>query len=157
MDDRQPVGYLKRALAVGAFVALLAPPLGFWVFLVPVALHSAVTDGISFEALVTAPKVILLGALFSFVIGGVPALISAVVSGWIVSRNGTIRYGQALAIAVGASAAYLGAMAIGNGSRPELGVFVMVGGLSLVSAMICRWVMGRIGLLPAGVPEANKS
>ena len=156
----EPVRYPRRALGVGAFVAALAAPVGFWAFMVPMALYSAVTDGVSLDGLVAAPKNMVLGALFSFVIGGVPALISAVVSGWMVWRQGTLSYVQAAVIAGGAGALYVGAMevqTIAQGGKPELGILGMIGGLSLVSAVICRWAMGRIGILPVGSREVSKS
>ena len=152
--------YPRRALKAAAFITLLAPPVGFLAFMVPMEIHSLVTEGISLDALITAPKILLFGSLFSFVIGGLPALIAAACSGWLIWRNGTISYLQAVAIALVAGAVYVGMTqlpAVVQGEKVEVGLFGMIAGLSLVSAVICRWSMGRIGLLPVGSPGPGKS
>ena len=157
----EPVRYLRRALGVGAFIVAIGPPIGFLAYMVPLALYSAVTEGPSWEGLKAVPQVIAFGVIFSFVIGGVPALMSALPSAWLVWRCGTVSYLLAAGLAVAAGIVSVIALQVSSYPevdwRPAPGMMAFVCGLSLVSALICRWVMERVGLLPVGSPVANKS
>ncbi len=162
MNDREPVRYLKRALGVGAFVVLLAPPIGFWVYFGLMSLRfSRLSEGISVEALKAVPEALAVGSMLSFAIGGVPAIVSALLSAWAVWRNGTLSYWQAAGFALAASVVSVLALQLWSYPdvdwRSSLGMMAFVSGVGLGSALVCRWLMGRVGLLPPGVPQANKS
>ena len=100
----------------------------------------------------------LIGALLSFVFGGKSALCSAFAVGWLVWGNGTVSYRVVAVVASLVCAVF--AVAKQSSLRwdfrltESIATFIVLG---MLSALICRWAMGRVGLLSAGVPEANKS
>ncbi|MEQ1698061.1 MAG: hypothetical protein ABL901_19700, partial [Hyphomicrobiaceae bacterium] len=146
MGDREAVRYLRRAFGVAAFIVALGPPVGFLAYMVPLSLYSAVVDGASVEGLKAVPKMLAIGVLFSFMIGGVPALMSAVPSALLVWRHGTLSYVQAAVFAL--AAGVVSVIGLQFSSYPDvvwrsgLGMMAFIGGLSVVSALVCRWGMG---------------
>lgn len=162
MAEVETVRYLRRALGVAAFILLIAPPVGFWVYFALMSLRfSELGAGVSVEALKAVPEAIAVGSLFSYLLGGMPALISAVPSAWVVWRHGTLAYWQAIGFAVVASVLVVLGLQISAYPdvewRAVLGMIAFVAALSVVSAVICRWMMGRVGLVPPGSHVAGKS
>ena len=87
-----PVRHPRRALWVGAFITLLAPPIGFAAYFIPMMIYSTVTDGFSLDGLGIGLQGLMFGSVMSFLLGGIPALICAGLVGFVVWRDGTFSY-----------------------------------------------------------------
>lgn len=157
----RPARHLRRACRVAAFIVAVAPPVGFWIYFALMSLRFADVSGVSLDALRAVPEALAVGSVLSYLIGGVPALLAAGAGGWWVWRHGTLGYGQAAAFAVGACVVVVACLQLSAypdvtwGSTAGLAAFL--GSISAMSAVVCRWAMGRLGLLPAGSPRAAKS
>lgn len=156
-----PVRYQRRALAVVALVVLLGPPIGSLLISVPVApfLFAANVSDFSlsglFSGLASAVMLAAFAAMFSYIYGGLAALISALWLGTRTYHCGTFGYEEAVLVAVVASCLGGLAMAMLVFEQPSayLTFLVMLIPASIVSALMCRWLLGRLGILPSSPPR----
>lgn len=152
-----------RGFLTAIFIFLAGPPIGATLLVVPLYFISGqhtVTDfhpnSIQNE-LESYLSVSLLMVMLSHFVGGVQALLSAVWLGIRVYLRGTFSYGHAVLVAVAVSIIWalrfgnLGTLDIpalltgefGGGGLPPMLVLV-----SVASALICRWLLRVVRILP---------
>ncbi|HRK25500.1 MAG TPA: hypothetical protein PLQ11_11160, partial [Beijerinckiaceae bacterium] len=136
----------RRALAVGAFAELAGPPVGVWLILIPMA----VRNGVGADGPLGIVSAIGGLTMMSYVFGGLPALVAAVVVGTITYRRGRYGYGHAVSAAVLGTLAMSALLAVGDAKPADEFVSIAQGiaPLAVGSALICRWLTKRLGLLP---------
>ena len=162
-DARPPPHHRSRALSAMGLILAVGPPAGSLVLsttLAVVNISESVTRG-SFVAdlpqlitswLITTPLI----ALLSYLNGIVPALLSCLWLGWRIYKNGTVSMAES--ICTGAAAALICALGVSvitpdfpNNLRIWL---IFFGPAGIFSAFVCRWLLGRLGILPSSSPKA---
>ncbi|NOT70263.1 MAG: hypothetical protein HOP09_02960 [Hyphomicrobium sp.] len=152
MTDNARLPFKGRGLKVALFIALIGPLTGTLVFMAIPAVRlamSATSAAFSLSTLADMGGVLLFVLLYGYVFGGVPALLSALLLGWLTARDGTFGYGaSALAGAAGAIVGGAGLAVLiksEDALTPGMAVFLLP--FALLSALICRWLIGKTGLL----------
>lgn len=142
-----------RGLIAGLFIALVGPLIGTLLFMAIPAVRlamSATSAAFSLSTLADVGSVLLFVLLYGYVFGGVPALLSGITLGWLTARAGTFGYGASAL--TGALSGIAGGLSLAlliksqDGLSPGMAVFLFP--FALISALMCRWLMGKIGLLP---------
>ncbi len=129
---------LKAAL----LVALAGPPIGSLVVVFP-GLISLVFEPwggeqpSSVEAILGVAGFLLLAVVFSYVLGGVPALLAAGMVYWLVRTRGRLTYAQSLAIAAVVGLAFALVLSL------DLDRLAVITVPSLCGAIVCRGLIGR--------------
>lgn len=156
--DGRHRGQFGRAWRVGAFILLLGPPIGS----LPISSVWIARDivagstGGGFEALTDTALLILLGGFFSYFMGGVPALVAALWLARKTYRDGGFSYVQAALTAL-VSAAVVLLPEMGSLSAESLRFYAMVSFLSLFSALVCRFALGRLGWFGGAPDQSGRS
>lgn len=144
-----------RAVAVLAFVILIGPAIGGVLFPGPFYAPQIWWGFASGGSAGWSGLLSLLGylALFGYVAGLLPAIAAGVVMAIAVLRRGS--FGYLLAVAAGVAGA--GAMAVATmldlwqrgTSQPEIvpGILVIYTPICVAAAIVCRFLLARIGLL----------
>lgn len=146
-DERQATRHPWRALAMFAMTALLGPPIGALVVLVPLFLGlatSAPSYTADYASLVS--NIVVVG----YTVGGIRAALAGLWVGYIVWRSGRVGYGQCVLAALAATAAaivYLGIVAGPEGWLAGALVNVLPAMGAIVAAVGCRWIAGACGIL----------
>lgn len=139
---------LKQAFACALFVLVCGPLIGAALVGVPLSVLAAVTDRDGAGSALSHAGVILAGALnFAVIFGGLPAVVSSAATGILVSR-GTVP-GYTGAAGIGAAAALTESFFFGLSLVDDAPVTASLAALCGFCAVICRWLMAQIGLLPA--------
>lgn len=159
-NSTQSKRHLRRGLAAFAVAALLGPIVGSLPFLLIFMVALAVDAGepaslIGF--IQTTLGIALVTTLYGFILGGVQALLSGLWIGVRTWRNGWVSYKETAltALAVSLAAAVVLAYALESSAPPQsppihddtLGLSALLAVLSLVSALVCRWLMARMGII----------
>ena len=146
-----------RAGLAAVATGLAGPPVGAMVLMIGVSMISA-WDGASLMSalhdVAMGPVVGLLAAPFAFMIGGIPAAIAAVLVGVWVYWRGTMGYLAAIAIALIACGVFVAAASFDDPAARDPTGFARttsigwyLGGLSAATAVVLRWIFGRLGLV----------
>ncbi len=148
-----PERYCGRALKVAAFVALVGPLLGA-AFISAIimwrAIAEAALDPTSWSAVRDAGSVVMLVVVFAYILAVVPSVLTAAVLGWRAYTHGTFAYGMALAVAGIATFAGTAVfdLLIHEPDKSFLGLAMFLLPFALLSAVLGRWLMARLGILP---------
>jgi len=153
-----------RGFLTAVFIVIAGPPVGALLLAGPLYIQAgrhAVTD-LQPEALHSEfqvyMSVVYLMVLFSHVVGGIQALLAAIWLGIRTYLRGTFGYGEAVLAALVVSTIW--AFRFGsieelsnlprllNGDLPGGGLQLMLIGLSVGSALICRWLLRVVRILP---------
>lgn len=149
--------YPRRAILVALFVALAGPLLGVLTLLTLVLANTIA--GMNYEdiALPNAgdlAQVVLFFSMFAYVFAGFSAVAAGVLLGWRTYTHGT--FGYLFAIAIAAVATLVGTasldMMVGQPERSFFGMAMFFTPLSAAAAVIGRWLMAIIGILPTIEP-----
>lgn len=137
-----------RSVAVAAFVALTGPPVGSLGVLLVMAARSFLgdTDSNGSIGLVELFNAVAIFALFGYVLGGLPAVLSAAWLGLRTYRNGGFGYGEAVLTAIAATVCFATLFLARNDWDPFLGALSLVV-LTVPSALVVRRLLGRTGWL----------
>ena len=87
--------------------------------------------------------------LYAYIFAGVASLIAGAVLGWHTYKMGTFGYGRAVCVAILSTLAGtvpLGLITRGTNDIP-FGAAIFLLPFAVASALICRWLMPKIGLL----------
>lgn len=138
----------QRAWRVGVFIVLVGPLIGALVMIAVMAGANGwgMATGSPATALLELAQAAAMFAIFGYLLGGLPALLSAIWLGRRSARRGGFGYGEAIATAIVATILgnVLFATMLGEFRNPfTSGVsFVPVG---VASALVVRWMLGRLG------------
>ena len=160
MEDRK-----KRAIRAALFTVLAGPPIGCLLFFGGVVAFRSSEKGVhQFDSLQLVDLLDFTGVvtLFSYIFAGLPVLIAASVIARDILRFGNIGYIRTTFIAVASTLAgtllLVGVLALGaSDGEPKsdmLRVLTLFIPLSAASALVCRWLMDKFGVLP---PDSGTS
>lgn len=151
--------YPRRAILVALFVALTGPLIGVLTLLTFVLARTVA--GMSYQEMVVPSlsdmaQVIMFFALFAYVFAGLAAIIAGVLLGWRTYTHGTFGYPLAMAIAVVATLVGTASLElmVGRPDQAFIGMTIFFTPLSVAAAVIGRWLMAKIGILPTTVPAS---
>ena len=144
----RPLSPRQRAWRVGVFIVLVAPLVGAMLVLMVMAVANGWGggDGGQPPAIVELLQAAAMFAVFGYIFGLLPALLSALWLGRRTALHGGFGYGEAVATA--AAATVIGSTLLGlllgtASSRAASGfAFVPVG---VASALLCRLLLGALG------------
>lgn len=145
--------YPRRAILVALFVALTGPLLGVLTLLAFVLAHTIA--GMNYEDIAMpnagdVTQVVLFFSMFAYVFAGFSAVAAGVLLGWRTYTHGT--FGYLFAMAIAAIATLVGTasldMMVGQPERSFFGMAIFFTPFSIVAAVIGRWLMAIIGILP---------
>lgn len=146
--------FVKQGIFVGLMTSVQGPPLGAMTFWGLLALHQAASEGLSsfgIDTLQTFAFLMLYSSLIAYAVAGVPALLAGAALGWHTAAHGTFsRTRAAVTAALATIAGTFPARFLlpGEGVREGvIGLVVLFVPLSVVAALLCRALMGRIGLI----------
>ncbi|MFN3869214.1 MAG: hypothetical protein ACK4MF_09135 [Hyphomicrobiaceae bacterium] len=133
-------------MRVGAFICFLGPPIGSLPIAFVMAVHGAINqeDATSLDDLANAGAIAVLAAIFSYVIGGISAVVSAM---WLARRtfqNGGFSYRQAIATAL-VTAGLIIRPSWSTLSLDMVERYAAFGSVAVFSAVVCRFFIGRLG------------
>lgn len=149
--------YPRRAILVALFVALAGPLLGVLTLLMLVLANTIA--GMNYEDIAwpnagDLAQVVLFFSMFAYVFAGFSAVAAGVLLGWRTYTHGT--FGYLFAIAIAAVATLVGTasldMMVGQPERSFFGMAMFFTPLSAAAAVIGRWLMAIIGILPTIEP-----
>lgn len=155
-SDQSQRSRLSRAMAVGAFVTVLGPLFGSLVFVIGGLLRSIgllFTANFSMGDVPDAAHAVFtlayLVAIFSYVIGGLPALLAGIALGYRNYYCSRITYLRAIITSVAATLIGTVVLEIVLRSRDEtsLGLLFVMIPSAVLSAVLCRFLLGRLGLV----------
>jgi len=168
LAERHPL----RAAAALAFVTILGPIIGsipvYATFLIG-ALQShggepAVGPEMTKETISTVLQIMLFVTLFSYMFGGVQALLVGLWTGFRTWASGTMGYVETAFAAVLVSALVTvlflaheqssGQNVGGNTGFSSVGLAIYLGVHALFAALVCRWLMERLGIF-ASAPRKS--
>lgn len=155
-SDQSQRSRLSRAMAVGALVTVLGPLFGSLVFLFGVLVRSI---GLLFTANFSAADLsvaaqavftlVYLVAIFSYLIGGLPALLAGIALGYRSYHNSHVSYLRAIIMSIAAT--LLGTVVLETILRTRdetsLGLLFVMIPSAVLSAVLCRFFLGRLGLV----------
>lgn len=147
----RPKGRALRALGVALFYALIGPLAGGAPIILLAAGNAAATDADKLGNSIA----VLIG--FTYLFGGAAALITGLWLGLRTWRRGTFGYGRAAVVGLVASllSGIVFALAVSTpesgpsdasrGGGGAMGVFLVP--FAVISALLCRWLVGKLGLI----------
>lgn len=144
-----------RGVKVALFVTLAGPPIGALLLLALGTARVGLANGFGTLFEIGAAglfSTVLWISMFSYVFGGVPALISGVALGFRAAKgqpSGVLVTLAIVAVALLMAAALYRLMPLRD--EPAGNAFALVGfltPLAVASALVCRWLMIKIRLLP---------
>lgn len=158
MDGQTSQRFPGRAAATFLVTALAGPASGGLLVLVAIGgppwVHSLLFDphepGSAGTMLLDVLGMAAGVVLYSYFFGGLHALLCGAVVAWIVWRTGRLSYRQAIVAAFGvsvAAAAVFAGFGFGAGTTEiaaRLWIGLILGIISVVTAVGCRWLLGRI-------------
>jgi hypothetical protein len=141
----------KRAFKVAAFILVVGPLVG----VVPLLILALPRLGIS-SLLLTAQNLkgsamlLMFTVMYAYIFAGIPCLIAATGLGRVTYTHGTFGW---LAVVIAAiTSTVLGAAVLGYLVGPNdgyrFGLVVFLVPFAIFSALVCRYLMIRIGILP---------
>lgn len=155
----------RRAVLFGVLTVGIGPPVGWTLLYIAFVTASILKDPDGSAGADLQPLLGLwaIGALYSYVVGGLAAVPSALVVALRVLRHGTVSYlycAATAAIITAICSLAWGVRAVGTGySDWNAWLIVAACGavISAVAALICRWLAGRMGVLPPDTPPSPVS
>lgn len=141
----------NRAFKVAAFIVLVGPIAGV-VPLVVFVLPQLALEGtlLTAENLEGVAVLFLWFVMFAYIFAGLSCLMAAAWLGRMTYTNGT--FGWLAALGAAGVSTLVGGLVLGYLASPEngrnIGLVVFMLPLSLFSALVCRYLMIRIGILP---------
>lgn len=164
VEDRSQRSRLSRAIAVGSFVTVLGPLFGSLVFLLGGLVRSIgmlFTANFSTADLSVAAHAVFtlvyLVAIFSYVIGGLPALLAGIALGYHTYHNAHISYLRAIVTSIAAT--LLGTVVLEfilrTRDETSLGLLFVMIPAAVLSAVLCRSFLGRLGLVTSTNDRSN--
>lgn len=149
----QPARYPRRAIFVALFVALTGPLLGT-LTLLSFTLARTVAGmsyaDFSMPSAADIMQVVLFFALFAYVFAGFAAIVAGLLLGWRTYTHGTFGYVYAMFVAIAAT--FVGTasldLLVGQPERSFIGMAIFFTPISLAAAIVGRWLMVKIGILP---------
>lgn len=153
--------FRHRAFTVAAFILLLGPPAGslfYSVILGAFMLADPIEGATKVEPAASVASfivLILFSAFLSYLYGGLSALFSAIWLGVRTFRNGSFSYVEAVltAVVAGGAGALLMVFVIFEQRADELSLLGILIGPGILSALICRWLLGYFNILPGSAPS----
>lgn len=151
-----PQRYPRRAILVALFVALAGPLIGVLTLLTLVLANTIA--GMNYEDIALPDagdlaQVVLFFSMFAYVFAGFSAVAAGVLLGWRTYTHGT--FGYLFAMAVAAVATLVGTASlefiVGRPDQAFFGMTIFFAPLSIAAAVIGRWLMAKIGILPTTV------
>lgn len=145
--------YPRRAILVALFVALTGPLIGVLTLLTFVLARTIAGmsyDELSVPSISDMAQVVIFFALFAYVFAGLAAIIAGVLLGWRTYTDGGFGYLFAMAIAVFATLVGTASLElmVGRPDQAFIGMTIFFAPLSVAAAVIGRWLMVKIGILP---------
>ena len=149
--EGRKAGSRKAALLAFLVCVLLGPPLGS----LPVSLTFALLDPAhTANNLLEEGQLLLTVSLFAYIVGGIPAIMGGTGAAVLIRRHGTLSYRAAALLGLGSGALF--GLILSLGSTPRSGdetssmvstvVFLAI--FSLISALVCRWLLPRFRIIP---------
>lgn len=151
-----PQRYPRRAILVALFVALTGPLIGVLTLLTFVLARTVAGmsyDELSVPSISDMAQVIMFFALFAYVFAGLAATVAGVLMGWRTYTNGTFGYRFAMVTAMLATLVGTASLEfiVGRPDQAFIGMTIFFTPLSVAAAVIGRWLMVKIGILPTTV------
>ncbi len=144
-----------RGVKVAAFVTLVGPPVGALLLLAFGSARALYTNGIEYFAVIDAAAVVSVTAwvsVFSYVFGGLTAFLSGVMLGVRTAKgraSGALMTLGIVAVALLITAVVFRVLPFRSDPLGNVAALVaFLAPLAAVSALVCRWFMIKIRLLP---------
>lgn len=139
--------YPKRAVLIFLITVVAGPPLGSLAVLGPFYVSSLKPD----VTLTQVGSAVGFAVFFGYIFGGVRACLAGLWIAYRVWRDGTVSYLECVDAALGATligSIYLLVVSGPDGWGAALLLSLFLCAAALVAAVACRWIAGRIGILP---------
>lgn len=156
VEPPSPERHPRRALIVAVFVALTGPLIGVLTLLAFTLARTIANidyDDTSLPSLVDMVQVVLFFSLFAYVFAGSSSIVAGVLLGVRTYTHGTFGYPFALGVAVVSTVVgtALLELVVGQPSQTFIGTAIFFTPFSIVSAVVGRWLMAKIGILSTTV------
>lgn len=133
---------LWRAVRAGAFVALAGPPVGSLLVVAPMTVRIVLAGEPSADPWWREfAAFVLLSGVFSYILGGLHALLCGLWLGRLVYLRGSFSNAEAVVTAIGASLLASLAFAL----LGAVGTIPLQVVAALFAALVCRWLLLRLG------------
>lgn len=148
-----PSRYPRRAIFVALFVTLTGPLLGvltLLAFVLARTIASMSHEDFAMPSVSDLMQVVMFFALFAYVFAGFAALVAGALLGWRTYTHGTFGYLFAMGVAVAATIVGTASLElmVGQPEQSFIGMAIFFTPFSLIAAVVGRWLMARIGILP---------
>ena len=154
----------RHSLKATSLVVLIGPPAGSLVLSATTAVMG-IADSVTRMSIINDLPQAISGwimlsaflALFSYIYGLLPTLMSCLWLGWRIYQHGTVSMTESIATAVAAvfiSAVVISALAQ-DFPKGIIGWLLMMGPPAIFSAFVCRRLLSTFGILPLSAPKTS--